>query len=33
LTKFDPANMAKDIGLPFHPGAESYYKAQGLWKR
>jgi TRAP transporter TAXI family solute receptor len=30
LTKFDPANMAKNIGLPYHPGAEKFYKAQGL---
>jgi len=30
LTKFDPANMAKNIGLPYHPGAEKFYKEQGL---
>jgi TRAP-type uncharacterized transport system substrate-binding protein len=24
--------MAKDIGLPYHPGAEKFYKAQGLLK-
>lgn len=28
---FDPAKMATDIGLPYHPAAEAYYKANGLW--
>jgi len=32
LSKFDPANMAKQNGLPMHPGAEKFYKAQGLLK-
>jgi hypothetical protein len=28
---FDPAKMATDIGVPYHPAAEAYYKAQGIW--
>lgn len=28
---FDPARMATDIGIPYHPAAEAYYKAHGLW--
>lgn len=27
----DPAKMSKNVDMPFHPGAESYYKANGLW--
>lgn len=27
-----PAVMAQDIGIPFHPGAEKVYRAQGLLK-
>jgi len=25
--------MAKDQGMPYHPGAEAYYKKVGIWKR
>ncbi len=28
---FDPANVAHDIGVPFHPAAEAYYREKGLW--
>ena len=27
----DPSKMSKDVGMPYHPGAESYYKESGLW--
>lgn len=27
------ANLAKDQGLPYHPGAVKYFKEAGLWKR
>jgi len=23
--------MSKNVNMPFHPGAEKYYKASGLW--
>jgi hypothetical protein len=28
---FDPAAMAKPLPLPYHPGAEAYYRANGVW--
>ncbi|WP_119420592.1 TAXI family TRAP transporter solute-binding subunit [Desertibaculum subflavum] len=28
-----PAEMAVDIGMPYHPGAEKYYKEAGLLKK
>jgi TRAP transporter TAXI family solute receptor len=27
----DPAKMSKDVNMPYHPGAEAYYKQNGLW--
>ncbi|MGE0745404.1 MAG: TAXI family TRAP transporter solute-binding subunit [Rhodospirillales bacterium] len=27
------AGMAKDQGMPYHPGAEKFYKEAGIWKR
>jgi hypothetical protein len=30
---FDVKNMGKDQKLPYHPGAEAYYKKIGIWKR
>jgi TRAP transporter TAXI family solute receptor len=30
-TSFFPKNMAKDQGLPYHPGAVKLYKEAGLW--
>ncbi|MFK7996198.1 MAG: TAXI family TRAP transporter solute-binding subunit, partial [Granulosicoccus sp.] len=30
---FDPANMAKDVGVEFHPAAIAFYKEQGIWQR
>jgi hypothetical protein len=31
--EFDPAQMGKDVGLPYHPGAIKTYQAKGVWKR
>ena len=30
---FDPANMAKDVGVEFHPAAITFYKEKGIWQR
>lgn len=30
---FEPAQMAKDVGVEFHPGARAYYQQQGIWTR
>jgi len=27
----DPAKMSKNVNMPFHPGAEKFYKESGLW--
>jgi len=27
----EPSKMSKNVNMPFHPGAEKYYKASGLW--
>jgi TRAP transporter TAXI family solute receptor len=27
-----PAVMAQNVGIPFHPGAEKYYRSKGLLK-
>jgi TRAP transporter TAXI family solute receptor len=27
-----PAVMAQDVGIPFHPGSEKYYRSKGLLK-
>lgn len=29
LKEFDPKNMARDVGSPFHPGAARYYRERG----
>ncbi len=31
FNSLDPKKMAKDIGLPHHPGAVRYYKEAGVW--
>ena len=31
-TEFDPAQMGKDVGIPYHPGALGYYKSKGIAK-
>jgi len=28
---FHREDMAKSLPLPYHPGAEAYYRANGLW--
>lgn len=28
---FDPAKMSKNVNMPYHAGAEKYFKATGLW--
>ena len=28
---FEPTKMAGDIGVPYHPAAEAYYKEAGIW--
>jgi len=30
--EYDPAKIAKDIGLPYHPGAIQAYREAGIWK-
>lgn len=32
LAGLDPNAMAKKLAIPYHPGAEKFYRAQGLWK-
>ncbi len=32
-TNYSSKGMAKDVGLPYHPGAEAFYKSVGVWKR
>ncbi|NIR29567.1 MAG: TAXI family TRAP transporter solute-binding subunit [Gammaproteobacteria bacterium] len=29
--RFDPARMALEVGVPYHPGAEKYYREVGIW--
>jgi hypothetical protein len=31
--EFDASRMAKDLGVPYHPGAIRVYQAKGLWKK
>jgi len=31
-TEFDPAQMGKDVGIPYHPGAVAFYKSKGIIK-
>jgi TRAP transporter TAXI family solute receptor len=30
--EFEPAQMGKDVGIPYHPGAVAFYKSKGLIK-
>jgi len=30
---FDPSSMGKDVGVEYHPAAESFYKEKGIWNR
>ena len=30
--EFDPAQMGKDVGIPYHPAAAAFYKSKGLIK-
>ncbi len=32
LNDFDPKDMARDVGSPFHPGAAKYYRERGWMK-
>ncbi|WP_112323716.1 TAXI family TRAP transporter solute-binding subunit [Oceanibium sediminis] len=32
LAAFDPAEIAVDFGVPYHPGAEAYYREAGVWQ-
>jgi uncharacterized protein len=32
LGGMDPQTMHKKLAIPYHPGAEKFYRAQGLWK-
>ncbi len=31
LEGLDPAKMSKNVNMPYHPGAQQYYKDNGLW--
>ena len=31
--QYRPETLARDQGVPFHPGAEKYYREAGVWKR
>lgn len=31
-TEFDPAQMGKDVGIPYHPAAVAFYKSKGIAK-
>ena len=33
FSTFVPKNMSRDQNIPYHPGAEKYYKEIGIWKR
>jgi uncharacterized protein len=30
--EFDPAQMGKDVGIPYHPAAAAFYKSKGIVK-
>jgi TRAP transporter TAXI family solute receptor len=30
-SQFDPREMSKDLGVPYHPGAIKFYQAKGMW--
>lgn len=31
--EFDTAQLGRDVGIPYHPGAIKAYQAKGVWKR
>ncbi len=31
--EFDTAQLGRDVGIPYHPGAVKVYQSKGLWKR
>jgi len=31
-TEFEPAQMGKDVGIPYHPAAAAFYKSKGIIK-
>lgn len=31
--EFDPAQLGRDVGVRYHPGAMKVYQAKGIWKR
>ena len=31
--EFDPAQLGRDVGIPYHPGAIKVYQAKGIWKQ
>jgi len=31
--EFDPAQLGRDVGIQYHPGAIKVYQAKGIWKR
>jgi uncharacterized protein len=31
FSRYKPDELARDRGVPFHPGAEKFYKEKGLW--
>jgi uncharacterized protein len=32
-TEFDTAQLGRDVGIAYHPGAVQVYRAKGIWKR
>ena len=31
--EFETAQLGRDVGIPYHPGAVKVYQAKGIWKR
>jgi TRAP-type uncharacterized transport system substrate-binding protein len=31
-SRYKPADLSRDNGIPFHPGAIKFYKEKGIWK-